>query len=714
MNGIRKALRSAFQEFRENDEWQTTVNLRRARTLQIRELLADTDAIDLSTFNREVWVYDSGSVLHANDGDKEIEDASPEELERGLQANAVELHGNRIWGAGARVYGSSLRISDEDKLANVKEAIRILTETSLNAIGKARQVDKLPGFGRNSSTGLAMVFHPRSFAIFNAPSSSAVEQLGYEAEDLESFQRTAQELRGQLGAEDFLELDWFLYLIVKGEIEIDLPKRPPPSSLNVILYGPPGTGKTYSVRRRAVQIADSLADDKALEGVEARFRELREQGRVEFVTFHPSYSYEEFVEGFRYDVEKRLPMLHKGLFREIADRAANPHQSMAPIEGARIWKVSLGRIHESHVFERCMANGEIAVGWLHNVDLTDADDETIAEHFNKHHPTSSTASVDNLVSGISVGDYVAVFGSVETIRAVGIVTDEYAYRGEYESYQHVRPVRWLVRWPVHEEHNIVEMNGNRRLTLQTIYELSRIPLQEFVKLLPDQADIAEPYILIIDEINRGNISRIFGELITLIESDKRLGAPDELSVRLPYSGERFTVPPNLHIIGTMNTADRSIALLDVALRRRFEFEEMMPKVGVVRQGLRAGGFEEEQVEMVCEVFEVLNARVAALLDRDHQIGHSYFLGLSSIDDLHDTLYRRVFPLLQEYFYNDPERLERLLGKYSSENRTGFVERPVTVYGKGFVLDDEGERSWRFHRFDSERLESALSGTFLGS
>lgn len=236
-----------------------------------------------------------------------------------------------------------------------------------------------------------------------------------------------------------------------------------------------------------------------------------------------------------------------------------------------------------------------------------------------------------------------------------------------------------------------------------------------MELLPDRKEADEPYVLVVDEINRGNVSRIFGELITLLEEDKRRGAPNELSTRLPYSGRNFTVPSNLHIVGTMNTADRSIALLDVALRRRFEFEEMMPDVEVVRKDLKGrvelGG---EQVDTICDFFEILNARIAALLDRDHQMGHSYFLGISSIERLHEALYRRVFPLLQEYFYNDHDDLERLLGRYDASQGTGFVERPTIGYGNGFALDDADERPWRFHQYDDYEIESVLRKTFLGS
>jgi 5-methylcytosine-specific restriction protein B len=315
------------------------------------------------------------------------------------------------------------------------------------------------------------------------------------------------------------------------------------------------------------------------------------------------------------------------------------------------------------------------------------------------------------------GDYVAIYDSRTTIRAIGVVTGVYEYKGEEDGYHHTRPVRWLDQ----QVREIWELNGNTQLVEETIYELWRIMPSKLAMLLPDSphSNNEEPYVLIIDEINRGNISRIFGELITLLEPDKRLGAPNELSVRLPYSKKTFAVPSNLYIIGTMNTADRSIALLDVALRRRFEFEEMMPDVEVIQEALNenveAEGSELStgQLDMICSVFEILNARITALLDRVHQIGHSYFLGIASIHDLRDTLYRRVFPLLQEYFYNDPERLERLLGVYNENEHSGFIGQTAGEYGKGFRLDDEvDERPWSFHEYEAEELESALRNTFL--
>lgn len=169
-------------------------------------------------------------------------------------------------------------------------------------------------------------------------------------------------------------------------------------------------------------------------------------------------------------------------------------------------------------------------------------------------------------------------------------------------------------------------------------------------------DKSQNYVMIIDEINRGNVANIFGELISLIEDDKRLGAREELRAELPYSHTIFSVPKNVYIIGTMNTADRSVEALDSALRRRFTFKEMMPKAELVP--------EENNVR---SIFEIINQRIEVLKDREHQIGHSYFMGVNSEEGLKSVIYDKIIPLLQEYFYGDYEKIQLVLGE-------GFVKK----------------------------------------
>ena len=183
-------------------------------------------------------------------------------------------------------------------------------------------------------------------------------------------------------------------------------------------------------------------------------------------------------------------------------------------------------------------------------------------------------------------------------------------------------------------------------------------------------DESQNYVMIIDEINRGNVANIFGELISLIEDDKRLGASEELHAELPYSHTIFSVPKNVYIIGTMNTADRSVEALDSALRRRFTFKEMMPKSELVP--------EENYVR---NIFEIINQRIEVLKDREHQIGHSYFMGVENEDDLKDVFYDKIIPLLQEYFYGDYEKIQLVLGE-------GFVKKDSEIVK--FAGDKSGD------------------------
>ena len=295
--------------------------------------------------------------------------------------------------------------------------------------------------------------------------------------------------------------------------------------LNTILYGPPGTGKTYNSILYSLGIAtkkediingiknntETISDEKINE-----FNYLKEQGQIEFVTFHQSYSYEDFVEGIRPTLE-----------------------------------------------------------------------ENIGQDKNK----------------------------------------------------------------------ILEKENN-----ETEKELKYTLYSGIFKNICKRAEsnLDKNYVLIIDEINRGNISKIFGELITLLEPTKRLGEAEELKIRLPYSCKEFGVPKNLYILGTMNTADRSIALLDIALRRRFNFIEMPPRYNLLER-------EIENINLK-KLLEAINTRIEFLLDKDHLIGHSYFVKVETFDDLKEVFRNSIMPLLQEYFYDDFEKIKFVLNiKDNKEN-----------------------------------------------
>lgn len=199
-----------------------------------------------------------------------------------------------------------------------------------------------------------------------------------------------------------------------------------------------------------------------------------------------------------------------------------------------------------------------------------------------------------------------------------------------------------------------------------------------------ETEKVDKYVLIIDEINRGNVANIFGELITLIEKDKRLGGKEQLTVKLPYSNDEFGVPSNLYIIGTMNTADRSVEALDTALRRRFSFEEMMPDYNLDELKTKVGSYE------LHKILKTINTRIEVLKDRDHLIGHSYFIGITTEEQLKSAFFDKVIPLLQEYFYGDYEKIQMILGDgfvvkdgdvenatFASNNST--IDRPIVAY-----------------------------------
>ena len=304
--------------------------------------------------------------------------------------------------------------------------------------------------------------------------------------------------------------------------------------LNTILYGPPGTGKTYATFRRCVDICDGEDDTRTDAEVRSRYKALAEAdpARVEFVTFHQSYGYEEFVEGLRPDPESH-------------------HLSLVPVDG---------------VLKR------------------------IAERARK------------------------------------------------------RP-----------------------------------------KL---------PYVLVIDEINRANVSKVLGELITLLEKDKREGKEVEVAVTLPHSRERFTLPSNLHVLGTMNTADRSIALIDTALRRRFRFEELAPDPARLHpiDGINLKA-----------ILETINGRLEYLIDRDHLIGHAWLMKVHTKAELDDVMRDKIIPLIAEYFYDDRKKVVAVLGD-------GFFEKTMLNRPHGLKDMDDERQSWKTKEtFDKGAYDSLASG-----
>jgi len=460
--------------------------------------------------------------------------------------------------------------------------------------------------------------------------------------------------------------------------------------LNQILYGPPGTGKTWTSSEIAVKICDGQASNDRNE-LMGRYRELVRSGRIAFTTFHQSMGYEEFVEGLRPvtdgDADEgtagsgfRL-VARNGLFRNICALAkeSGTHNSNINInlDKHAIFKMSLGNAKtEPYIYAASLKKNCIALGYGGQFDWSDP-------KFNKYDEVKTqwdTLGEDgqDMTSGIRefrkfrcdmfIGDIVIVSDGNSAFRAIGQVIGNYEYAEPAEDgedpfdegnyYHHRRKVKWL---KVLEESLPVENIKSGKFTQSSCYRLdkSQINFDVLERLVSagetnisnlDQSEV-QNYVLIIDEINRANISKVFGELITLLEPDKRTGSgPNALQVTLPYSKDKFGVPQNLYIIGTMNTADRSIALLDTALRRRFSFKEMMPRYDIAPldrkiEGIHLGKF-----------LKAINARIEWLFDRDHQIGHSFLTSVQTLDDLDQVMRDKIIPLLTEYFYEDWDKV----------------------------------------------------------
>ncbi len=505
-----------------------------------------------------------------------------------------------------------------------------------------------------------------------------------------------------------------------------------PTATNLILYGPPGTGKTYTTAWEAVRLclggnaAEPLRHDR--DALMTEYRRLAGEGRIEFVTFHQSFSYEDFVEGLRPTTGSEQEgddegagtsggfslKPHAGVFKIISERA-RLDTGDAPakrLDRSRpIYKIALGQrgSQESRIREG-LDGGLIHLGWGGDIDWSDErfdDFEEIRKAWNDEKDPDASGKDPNIEmlfafrSGLQVDDYVVISDGRDSYRAFGRVTGEYYFDADADFHPHRRSVEWIWRDDNGAERAPFYARNFRR---QSAYRLdpNRIDwdVLESVVIDPNAerpVASARPHVLIIDEINRANISKVFGELITLLELDKRLGCENEVRVRLPYSGTSFGVPANLHIIGTMNTADRSIALLDTALRRRFTFRELMPDVEELRRALAARQLDAANLDGVdlCKLLRTLNGRIEYLFDREHQIGHAYFTGCATRADVDDVMRHKVIPLLAEYFYEDWSKVAAVLGDGDGANGSRFLESRRLEAPAGFADDDLGgdKRRW---------------------
>ena len=512
---------------------------------------------------------------------------------------------------------------------------------------------------------------------------------------------------GQYGYRDFKELSFIAY---ERNMSVDTVTQHNTQNTdiakNTILYGPPGTGKTYNT----VMYAVAIIENKKLEEIKKenytevidRYNKYKEDGLIEFTTFHQSYGYEEFIEGIKpvihSDEEDETDIQYEvvpGLFKKFCDIAGKPilRKEKCDIginESPTIWKISLEGSGENSTRTECMKNEHIRIGY----------DEYGREITNLFKGVAGRHILNYFINDMSIGDIVMSCYDCNTVDAIGVVTGEYEWHDEYPEYKRLRKVNWIVKGI---KENIIKINNGSRLSNPTVYKL-RMDLSDVMEIIEKYSkntiEVEEKkknHVFIIDEINRGNISKIFGELITLIEPTKRIGQTEGQKVRLPYSQKLFGVPNNVYLIGTMNTADRSIATIDTALRRRFNFKEMLPDEEVL------DGIYVEDVS-IKDIFIKMNKRITVLFDREHTLGHAYFLPLKdapTIETLANIFENSIIPLLQEYFYEDYEKIRLVLG----DNQKDTEDKQFITIEENDYNDLFGDTDYDFDEMSTYKINS---------
>ncbi len=361
---------------------------------------------------------------------------------------------------------------------------------------------------------------------------------------------------------------------------------------NIILYGSPGVGKTHNTNKLIRLIEDGRSDREIFEAIKKNEKsdsvdisDIKE--RVKFVTFHQSFGYEDFIEGFRPNEDGKIG-LEKGIFLEIC-KGAMENILKSSEEVKVFFKEAFNRLFKDKIENEESVKIDLKrTGSFFKVN--DFNDKTM--YFEKQSGT--------------------------TKHTLSMSTLEKMYDNENNDF----------------------INGGLAVYYEPILEKLLEIKQEAVVEKVERNN----YYLVIDEINRGNISKIFGELITLIEEDKR----DTLEVTLPYSKQSFKIPSNLYIIGTMNSTDKSIALIDIALRRRFTFLKMKPNLDLVNH------------EKAKNIMNLLNKKITETLGEDYVLGHSYFMKIENDDSLDFVMEYKIKPLLEEYFYGDVEGLKSVM------------------------------------------------------
>ncbi|MCD8453785.1 EVE domain-containing protein [Tenacibaculum finnmarkense genomovar ulcerans] len=458
---------------------------------------------------------------------------------------------------------------------------------------------------------------------------------------------------------------------------------------NQILYGPPGTGKTYVTKKLAVELIDKkkysdTEEDRKI--IIDRYNELHKKEQIVFTTFHQSISYEDFVEGIKPKTEDKKVTyeVEDGIFKKLVTEACysiaqeTKKESLCKtLDFFGLYDSYLNTISERLEQEDTVELSTKSGGKVYITEVSQQGNFLVTHKNGTRSYTVSKERLSKLNKGIP--NLTLISNIHDTFRKI--------IGGSNAS------VYWAVLNELHKQ------NKEQGKKYKNISEENIISYQDKLEIVNSLSNndysigTKKPYVLIIDEINRGNVSAIFGELITLLEPDKRLGQNEAITVKLPYSKKEFGVPSNLHIIGTMNTADRSVESLDTALRRRFEFKEILPKPSLLKEIL----FDSFNLK---DILETINNRIELLLDRDHTIGHSYFITIESGDTtkLATVFNNNVIPLLQEYFYGDYGKIGLVLGK-------GFIRKKENNKINFADFKYENSNDFKTPSFELEKIDA---------
>lgn len=405
--------------------------------------------------------------------------------------------------------------------------------------------------------------------------------------------------------------------------------------LNLILFGPPGTGKTFAMVDLSLNILGiDTGELTRKERKERFFDEKIKEGRIVFTTFHQNMTYEDFVEGIKPVVLNGgiSYRVQPGIFKSLCDR----------INGSGIKALSYNAKNQESNFDK--AFNQFLSKLKEILPLIDPKEPLIFKS-RKMRARFIRVESENLVI------FDELKNSEETITKAKL-------KKIYEKFNNPDEISDIILQIQGDEEVDIEWTTGDFTIFLALKEFESTKKIYYKKNIKNTSD---NFILIIDEINRGNVSQIFGELITLIEPEKRLGNEESLELILPYSRERFGVPSNLYILGTMNSADRSVETLDTALRRRFSFLEMTPDPAALKKyGKLKDGFLDTLD--ISELLSIINSRLERLLDREKKIGHSYFMKVDSWESLRDVFQYKVIPLLKEYFFDDYGKIGLVLGQ----------------------------------------------------